>query len=257
MQIATLVGMWRYPVKSMAADALTEAEIGWHGIAGDRRWAFIRPDVERSGFPWLTLRQRADMRQFTPRFAEPGNPDTSPILVTTPEGKECPVTDPELRARLGEGVRVIKQDVGVFDSMPLSLISMPTIAGLEAVTGRALEVQRFRPNLLVEPGGAADFPEDDWVGATLQIGGMRMRVDRRDPRCVIVTMDPQNGERDPSVLRRIAEQRENCAGVYGTVVTPGRVAVGDAVTLRLGGATRPAPTGRTSSRPPSAGSSWT
>jgi uncharacterized protein YcbX len=232
MQIATLVGLWRYPVKSMAAEELTEAEVGWHGIAGDRRWAFIRPDLERSGFPWLTLRERADMRDFTPRFAEPDRPDMSRTLVTAPDGEEYDIVDPALRARLGDGVGVIKQNVGVFDDLPLSLISTRTIAGLEALTGRALEVQRFRPNLLVQPvGSSSEFPEDGWLGATLQIGTMKMRIDVRDPRCAIVTMDPASGDRDPSVLRRIAQERENCAGVYGTVVAPGRVALGDAVTL--------------------------
>jgi MOSC domain-containing protein len=229
MQIATVVGLWRYPVKSMAAEALTEAEVGWHGISGDRRWAFIRPGLERSGFPWLTLRERADMRDFAPRFAEPARPDHSRTIVRAPDGEEYDVVDPACSARLGEGVRVIKQDVGVFDDLPLSLISTRTIAGLQALTGRTLEVQRFRPNLLVEPLTDADFPEDGWLGATLQIGAMQMRVDRRDPRCVIVNMDPASGDRDHAVLRRIAQERENCAGVYGTVVTPGRVAVGDPV----------------------------
>jgi uncharacterized protein len=228
MQIATIVGLWRYPVKSMAAEALTQAEVGWHGIAGERRWAFIRPGLERSGFPWLTLRERADMREFVPRFAEPARPDDSRTLVTAPDGEEYDVTDPALSARLGDGVRVIKQNVGVFDDMPLSLISTRTIAGLQELTGRTLEVQRFRPNLLIEPLKDAAFPEDGWLGATLQIGEMRMRI---DPRCAIVTMDPESGDRDPSVLRQIAQERENCAGVYGTVVTPGRVAVGDAVLL--------------------------
>jgi uncharacterized protein YcbX len=97
----------------MASEALTEADVSWHGIAGDRRWAFIRPHLERSGFPWLTLREVADMGQFTPRFADPAEPDTSPTLVRTPEDDEYEVTDPALAARLGEGVRVIKQDVGV------------------------------------------------------------------------------------------------------------------------------------------------
>jgi hypothetical protein len=231
MQVGTVAGVWRYPVKSMAAEALTEAEVGWHGIAGDRRWAFIRPGLERSGFPWLTLRERADMREFRPRFAEPSRPDTSQTLVATPEGDEFDVTDPALRARLGDGVRLIKQNVGVFDDLPLSLISTRTLGGLAQLTGRALEVERFRPNLLVEPDGDAGFPEDAWLGATLQIGDAGMRVDRRDPRCVIVTMDPQTGERDHTVLRQIAGHRDTCAGVYGTTVSPGRVAVGDPVIL--------------------------
>jgi uncharacterized protein YcbX len=229
--VGTLEGVWRYPVKSMAAEALTETEVGWHGIAGDRRWAFIRPHMERSGFPWLTLREVADMRQFTPRFAEPATPDMSRTLVRTPEGEEYEVTDPALAARLGDGVRVIKQNVGVFDSLPLSLITTSTVDGIAQLSGRSLEVARFRPNLLVNAQPGADFPEDGWLGATLRIGEMRMRVDCRDPRCVITTMDPDTGERDPRVLREIAQHRANCAGVYGTIVAPGRLAVGDAVVM--------------------------
>jgi uncharacterized protein len=53
-----VVGLWRYPVKSMAGEALVAAEVSWHGLAGDRRWAFVRDGVVRSGFPWLTLRER-------------------------------------------------------------------------------------------------------------------------------------------------------------------------------------------------------
>ena len=180
--MGTLEGVWRYPVKSMAAEALTEAEVGWHGIAGDRRWAFIRPHMERSGFPWLTLREVADMGHFTPRFAEQAKPDTSRTLVRTPEGEEYEVTDPALAARLGDGVRVIKQNVGVFDSLPLSLITTDTVDGIVRLSGRPLEVARFRPNLLVSAQPSADFPEDGWLGATLRIGEMRMRVDCRAPR---------------------------------------------------------------------------
>lgn len=231
MQVGTLVGLWRYPVKSMAAESLTEAQVGWHGIAGDRRWAFIRPHMERSGFPWLTLREVAEMGQCTPRFADPSEPDKSRALVRTPEADEYEITDPALAARLGDGVRVIKQDRGVFDSLPLSLITTSTVEGIGQLTGRSLEVARFRPNLLVAPAPGEAFPEDAWLGATLRIGGMRMRVDRRDPRCVITTMDPVTGRRDPTVLRQIAQHRANCAGVYGSTVTPGALAVGDAVVL--------------------------
>ncbi|HEX3688123.1 MAG TPA: MOSC N-terminal beta barrel domain-containing protein [Solirubrobacteraceae bacterium] len=235
MQVGTLVGLWRYPVKSMAPEALTEADVSWNGIAGDRRWAFIRPDLERSGFPWLTLREVADMAQFTPRFVDPAEPDKSPALVRTPEDAEYEVTDPALAERLGEGVRVIKQDRGVFDSLPLSLITTSTLSGIGTLAERPLEVTRFRPNLVVAAPPGEDYPEDGWLGATLRIGRMSMRIDRRDPRCVIVTMDPGDGRRDPAVLRQIAQRRDNCAGVYGTTVTPGPIVVGDPVVIeRLG-----------------------
>lgn len=236
MHVGTLTALWRYPVKSMGAEALTGAEVGWHGIAGDRRWAFIRPGLERSGFPWLTLRERAEMWQCRPYFAHPDRPDASHTIVRTPSGEEYDVADRALAALLGDGVRVIKQDRGVFDSMALSLISTRTVEGLQQLTGRNLEWQRFRANLLVESVSDVPFAEESWVGRILRIGTMRMHVDRRDQRCVILTTDPSTGRRDPAILRQIARRRDGCAGVYGSTVTPGRVVVGDAVILESSGA---------------------
>jgi uncharacterized protein YcbX len=238
MQVGTLVALWRYPVKSMAGEALTAGEVGWHGVAGDRRWAFIQPGLERSGFPWLTLRERADMWQFRPYSTHPDHPGSAQTIVRTPQGEQYDVIDRALAGLLGAGVRVIKQDRGVFDAMPLSLISTRTVEGLQQLTGRRLECQRFRPNLLVEPNGDVSFPEESWVGRTLRIGTMRMRVDRRDQRCVILTTDPNNGVRDPDILRQVARQRDCCAGVYGSTVTPGRVTLGDAVFLEPAGPER-------------------
>jgi uncharacterized protein YcbX len=60
---------------------------------------------------------------------------------------------------------------------------------------------------------------------------MRMRVDQHDERCVVVNVDPVTTERDPSILRKIAQERDSRFGVYGSVVEPGRIAVGDRVTL--------------------------
>ena len=85
--------------------------------------------------------------------------------------------------------RVIKQDVGVFDTMPLSLITTQTIASLGAWVEPTLTPERFRPNLLVEATGGEAFPEDEWVGSVLRIGDMRMRVDQRDVRCVMINIE--------------------------------------------------------------------
>jgi uncharacterized protein len=169
------------------------------------------------------------MRQYRPSFVEPERPNASKIIVRTPAGKTFDVFDPALAAELGAGVRVIKQDRGVFDTFPLSLITTQTIAQLGTLLGAALEVQRFRPNLVID--GAAPFVEDEWVGRVLRIGGMRMRVDKRDQRCVIVNIDPATHARNAAVLKTITREREACLGVYGTTVTPGRVAVGDSVAI--------------------------
>jgi MOSC domain-containing protein len=223
--VGRVLALWRYPVKSMAAEALESVEVGWAGFTGDRRWAFVRGNVPRSGFPWMTIREDAAMLGHVPRFVDVDRPDKSRVMVRTPGGSELDVIDPALAASLGEGVSVIKQDRGVFDAMPLSLITTESIAQLSSLVGYELEPQRFRPNLLVE----SDEREDAWVGRVLRIGGMAMRVDQRDDRCVIITVDPVTHERDPAVLRTIARERSNCIGVYGSTVQEGRVAVGDEV----------------------------
>lgn len=65
----------------------------------------------------------------------------------------------------------------------------------------------------------------------LRIDGMRMRIDRRDSRCMVITIDPATAGRNPVILRTVAEQREGRLGVYGTTVERGRIAVGDPVLI--------------------------
>ncbi len=228
--VGRVVGLWRYPVKSMAAEELAEVDVSWHGFAGDRRWAFIRNGVARSGFPWLTLRERGDMNRYRPSFVEPDRPDKSPTLVRTPSGAMVDVADPALAAELGpDGLRVIRQDRGIFDTFPLSLITSRTVSRLGEMVGARLDVARFRPNILVETADEEPFQEDNWVGYVLRVGGVRMRVDKRDGRCVVITIDPVTAERNPVILRTVARERQGCLGVYGSTVEPGRIAVNDPV----------------------------
>lgn len=229
-QVGRVVGLWRYPVKSMAGNAIPEVDVSWHGFAGDRRWAFVREGVVRSGFPWLTLRERGDLNHYHPSFVDPAQPDKSATVVRTPSGAVYDVADPALAAELfTSAVRVIKQDRGIFDTFPLSLITTQTIDRLSEWVGSKLEVERFRPNILVEALDGMPFREDAWVGSVLRIGGMRMRVDKRDGRCAVITIDPLTSERNPEILRAVARDRQGCLGVYGTTVEPGRIAVNDLV----------------------------
>lgn len=229
--VGRIASISRYPVKSMALESLESIDVDWNGIAGDRRWAFVQGSLVRSGFPWLTIRERPDMWRYQPYFVEPDRPELSITIVRTPAGDELDVVDPALAAELGEDVRVLKQSRGIFDTMPLSLISTRTVDAIAHMSGAAIDVRRFRPNFLVDPIDDVDFAEDAWVGADLKIGAMTMRVDKRDKRCVVVNVDPDTTERDPSVLRVIAQERQACLGVYGTTVGPGRVSIGDTVTI--------------------------
>jgi uncharacterized protein len=230
--VGRVAAVFRYPVKSMAAEPVEDVDVSWHGLSGDRRWAFVRPDLPRSGFPWLTLRQRNDLNDYHPWWTEPARPDASAVIVRTPAGAQLDVTSPVLAAEIGEGVRVMKLDRGTFDSMPLSLITTRTVDSIGALLGAEVNVLRFRPNLVVEAFGGPTFPEERWVGQALRVGTTWIRIDGRDKRCVVVNVDPVTGRRDPTVLRAIADLREMCLGVYGSTVRPGRVAVGDSVVLQ-------------------------
>jgi uncharacterized protein YcbX len=227
--LGRVVALFRYPVKSMAGESLEEVEVGWNGLIGDRRWAFVRGGLVRSGFPWLTIRESPRMWHYQPRFADETDPEKSMTLVRTPDGDDFEIVDPALAQQLGHDSHVIKQSRGIFDDMPLSLITTQTIASLEARVGTDLEPRRFRPNLVIESANGGDAPENEWIGEVLQIGEMQMRVDQRDKRCVMINVDPVTTEKNPLVLRTVAQEQDKCLGVYGTIVRPGLITVGSPV----------------------------
>jgi uncharacterized protein len=230
--VGRVVGLWRYPVKSMAGEPLNKVDVSWHGLSGDRRWAFIRDQAAHTGFPWLTLRERPDMGHYRPAFVEPDRPDKSSLRVQTPTGSEFDLADPALAAELHPArVRLVKQDRGAFDTFPVSLITTQTIRSLGALTGTDLDVRRFRPNIVVEAATEGDFPEDAWVGRVLRVGSLRLRVDKRDGRCVVITIDPDTTARNTSILRTVIADRQGCLGVYASTVEPGLVALNDTVSI--------------------------
>jgi uncharacterized protein YcbX len=238
MQIGVVAGLWRYPVKSMRGEPLAAAEIGWHGIEGDRRAAFVRA-ANRSRFPWFTGRKLPELLLHEARYADPASPSSSAIRVRTPGGEELALESEELRGRLaaaaGEDVRLLTLGRGAFDSMPVSVLTIGTADSLSDALGRACDTRRFRANLLLDAAAVPPHGERDWLGASLAIGegerAVRLRVDRRIERCVMITLDPDSAARAPGLLRAVAERAETCIGVYATTERPGEVRPGDPVTL--------------------------
>jgi uncharacterized protein YcbX len=247
MMVGRVAELFRYPVKAMAAEPVEAVEVSWTGIEGDRRWAFVRSGQARNGFPWFTLRQHAGLYGYRPVF---GNP----VIVHTPRGDKYEVDDPALAEELSRSAEPSAQrgvagpvfaqkiDRGTFDSAPLSLLSAQTAASVGVHVGTAVSPLRFRPNIVVEtlsktvglsPREATGtaFAEDAWVGGTVCVGPVRIHVERRDTRCMVINIDPETGERDPAVLRGVAQLNDVTCGVYASVLVPGRIAVGDPVEL--------------------------
>jgi uncharacterized protein YcbX len=233
--VATVRAVYRYPVKSMGAESLSAAEVDWYGVVGDRRFGFVR-ETDHSDFPWLTIREVPAMTRYGARCGADAEKDAP--TVTTPDGRELAVTDDALAAELatahGKPIRLVRTFRGLFDCFPLSVLSVQSVAGLGELAARELNPLRFRPTILVDaPGGA--FPEDAWVGRTLQFGAgddaPRMRVDVPDRRCMVINFDHATAERDPAVLRAAAQNRDACVGVYGSVERPGVLRAGAPITL--------------------------
>lgn len=233
----------RYPVKSMAGIPTESAFLGWHGLDGDRRFAFRRAGDE-SGIPWLTASRLPELVLYRPVGLEESTGEPLPTHVRTPAGASVELRSPQLRAdvaeRFGGDVELMKLRNGIFDDAPVSVISLSTIAGIGREAGLALDRRRFRANVFVETERTEPFVEDAWVGRTLVFGdgdpSPAVSVTTCDPRCVMINLDPDTGKQDARVLKTVGRLNRANAGVYGTVVRTGVIRVGDRVGLVAGGA---------------------
>ena len=235
--IGTIKALYRYPVKSMAGESLATAQLGWHGIEGDRRFAFRRIQ-EMGGFPWLSAGRLPALIRYLPYSAVAGN-GVPPTHVRTPSGDELELSGAALRQELsaahGAEVELMQLKHGMFDEAQLSLITTNTIETIAARAGCDLDVRRFRPNILVETSSDAPFPEDAWIGKLIVFGeqpeAAAMSIAQRDVRCAMLNLDPETGLSTPQILKATVQANQNCAGVYGAPFRTGELKVGDQVFL--------------------------
>lgn len=236
-EIGVVKSIYRYPVKSMAGESLESASLGWHGIEGDRRFAFRRVE-DASGFPFLTAGKLREMVLYQP-FNANGENGSSTTHVRTPDGRELELKSEDLSEELSAAhkskVELMQFKHGIFDEAPLSLISTSTIKAIEKDVALELDVRRFRPNILVETGDVLSFPEDEWVGKIIAFGdesdGAAMSVALRDVRCSMINLDPDSGESTPEILRTVVRMNEICAGIYGATFRCGTISVGQKLYL--------------------------
>ena len=241
----------RYPIKSMAGIATESALLGWHGLDGDRRFAFRRMG-EDNGFPWLTASRLPELLLYQPVGLDESSGEPLPTHVRTPAGSHLELgneLNAEISKRFGSDVELMHLKHGIFDEAAVSVISLATIAGIGREAGLAgdLDRRRFRANIVVETERSESFLEDAWVRGTLIFGdgaatgyeGPAVSVTMRDVRCVMVNLDPETAEKDVRVMKTVVRLNQNNAGVYGTVVRTGRVRVGDRVSLRAVKLTQP------------------
>jgi uncharacterized protein len=258
--IGTVESLWRYPVKSMSGEELTEAFMGFSGFFGDRCFAFKNSSA-RIGFPYLSATAQPQMLLYRPQFRRPertakppnlaeamsiapgvtpANPDADDMMldVVTPSGETLAIDHSALAEMLVEGLRgenrltLVRSDRALTDCRPISLISLETVRQLETETAMPLDKRRFRANIYMNFASGAGFAEDALINRRLRVGAKaELMVLERDPRCKAISLDPVTGEHNPQVLRHVAQAHEANAGIYCAVLVEGVLKKGDSIEL--------------------------
>lgn len=228
----------RYPVKSMAGVATDSAFLGWHGLQGDRRFAFRRLN-DKSGFPWLSASRLPELLLYQPLGLDEKAEEPTPTHVRTPEGLDLAIGSAELQnsvaEKFGSALELMKLKHGIFDDASVSVINLATISAIGREAGQDLDTRRFRANILLATDTTEPFLEDTWLGARLVFGsnedGPIVSVTIRDLRCIMINLDPDTAQQDPRIMKAAVRLNQNNAGVYGSVARTGQISVGQSVSL--------------------------
>jgi uncharacterized protein len=216
IEIGQVEAIFSYPVKSIGGERLEEAQMCWHGLEGDRRLSFRRMD-DRGGLPWLTTSKLPELVLFAPLRRE-GNAQGELPTQSAHSGWR---RDGGLRGRLGDGSRTPVRGSRGDEAWHLRRgehlgVASETVSEIARVAGTSPDVRRFRPNVVGEGGDAP-----------------AITVTMRDVRCSMVNLDPDLARVAPEALKAVV--RANCAGIYGTVIRVGQLAVGQSIVLHAGG----------------------
>jgi uncharacterized protein YcbX len=264
--VGRVVGIWRYPVKSMMGEELNATLLTDRGLLGDRAFALV--DVETGKVASAKNPRRwPSLFDFRAAYAEPPGDDglLPPVRITLPNGETLTTdqadAEPRLAARVGRPVRLARPAAAAtaegywpdhdwlaqrdevfdfplpsgtfFDCATVHLVTTATLDRLRALSPTSrFEVPRFRPNFVIEStAGSNGFVENGWVGRTLTLGEAQLRIDGPCPRCVMTTLSQGSLPKDPAVLRTAVQENGGNVGVYASVIRGGRIRRADSAEL--------------------------
>lgn len=250
--MASLGGIYRYPVKGLSAERLDAADLrAGETLFNDRIFAIEQgapqfdPDAPRH-FPktkFLML-----MRDEKLAALETAFDDATATLTVRRAGKQ--VCRAQLSTPMGRGIaeqffaaylgpalpgkpRVVAAPGFNFTDVPqkyVSLVNLASVSDIERVAGASVDPLRFRANLYVE--GLDPWVEKGWTGRTLAIGAARARIAKQIVRCAATNVNPATAERDLRLPQLLDEAfGANLCGVYMDVIEGGTIAPGDTVRL--------------------------
>lgn len=248
--------LYRYPIKGFTAQPVDAVDLrAGGGFPGDRMFALARPDGPYSATNFVPLPKRQyfmlmkdeRMAGLTTHL----DPDTLALTISvrghvvlaadlgTAEGID------ELRhfyARIldlpaGSLPTFAQQDGYNFtDSAKssrllmnsLSIINLASVRDFERRIGKPVDPLRFRANVYLD--GLEPWEERSWLGREFTIGGVTLRGVEETTRCAATEVDPTTARRDIPLPRLLVENYgDDVLGIFGEMITDGRIAVGDAV----------------------------
>jgi uncharacterized protein YcbX len=263
----TVVGLWRYPVKSMMGEELNATEITERGLLGDRQFALVDPATGKVAGA-KNPRKWGNFFDFRAAYVEPpeANATLPAVRLTLPNGtaltSESENVNEVLSGALGRAVELAhvraEQESSAEEYVPdieglehrdtvtewelpagtfydLAVVHLLTTATLDRLrelypAGR-FEARRFRPNIVISTAEQG-FVENNWLGRTVTVGNtVRLRITRPCPRCVMTTLAQGDLPKDPGILRTAAQHNAANIGVYADVISAGAIHRGDPVVL--------------------------
>ena len=222
----------RFPVKSMLGEQLDSVAVEERGLEGDRAWAVADP-VGRLGSGKTTRRFRNmdGLAEYQARL------DGSGVEVTAPDGRRYCGGDPALAAVLSRHFAMqvsLRSTHGAqfYDEGPVSVVTTAAVGAISEAHGAAVDVRRFRANLVVDVGSTSGFPEDEWVDKEIVVGEVVLRGRNCLQRCAVITLAQDDLAEDRRLLRTVAQAHSLSLGLVADVVRRGTVRVGDPVEVR-------------------------
>ena len=249
MDRARIASLFRYPVKGLSPEPMTEVRLETDAyFPGDRLFAIENgPSGYDEHAPthlpktkFLMLMRNERLAHLRSRY-EAANRHLAIMLdgrlvcdgdLSAPEGRatlEGFLADfcaDELqgapRLRLAQpGFRFTDSRQGF-----VSLVNLASVRAVEAAEGRAVDPLRFRANIYFD--GPPAWAENAWVGRQLRVGDTRLEVTSTTERCAATSVDPQTGARDMNIVKTLVQRfGHNLCGVYARVVEGGALRPGD------------------------------
>lgn len=249
---ARLAHIRRHPIKSVGGEGLDRVTLAAaRRLPGDREWAVLTQAGERNaqasqtgGQPDRWLPKSCFVRgvQSAPVQAISGGWADGRLVLRQPTQADL-VIDPETDSdRLVDWLRPLWPEnapaptrlvrgAGIWTDQKwpwISVLSLSSLADLEARTGQAFGIHRWRGNLWVD--GWAPWAERDLIGQVIRIGAAELRVTDQIGRCDATAADTDSGERDIDMLATLERLYGHTDfGIFAEVVTGGEIALGDAV----------------------------